>query len=324
MSTANLINLIDRWQTKRIVVAGDFMLDRHAFGNADRLSPDAPVPVLSIVRQTDQAGGAANVCMALAALRCEVAALGIVGNDEAGKLLRQKLEDGGCDAQGVIDVPARPTTVKHNFIGLAQHRHPQKMFRVDIEDGQPIDDAVAEALLQRAEAVLDGADVLCIEDYNKGVLTERVCQGLIALAKQRGIPVMVDPAAIENYTKYRGATCITPNRTEAQLATAMRDAGEDMVQVRTMADKLLNALSLDVLVLTLDKQGALLAPHGAEPTLLPTQVRQVYDVTGAGDEVLRDAGRGPRQRGGLACGSRTGEHHGRAGGRKVRRGANLT
>ncbi|MFW6060376.1 MAG: D-glycero-beta-D-manno-heptose 1-phosphate adenylyltransferase [Phycisphaeraceae bacterium] len=284
--TSDLINLLDRWQTKRIVVAGDFMLDRHAFGNADRLSPDAPVPVLSIVRQVDQAGGAANVCMALAALRCEVATLGLIGHDDAGTELRAQLEAGGCDTQGLVETDQRPTTVKHNFVGLAQHRHPQKMFRVDTEDGTPIDDALTDALVQRAETLLDGAAVLCLEDYNKGVLTEALCQRLIALAKQRDIPVLVDPAAIDDYTKYRGATCITPNRTEAQRATQMRDAGEDPEQVRTMASRLLEELSLQTVVLTLDKHGALLLERGGEPTTVPTHVRQVYDVTGAGDEVL--------------------------------------
>lgn len=284
--TSDLINLLDRWEPRRIVVAGDFMLDRHAFGNADRLSPDAPVPVLSLVRQVNQAGGAANVCMALAALRCEVATLGIVGQDEAGTELRAQLEAGGCDTQGIVETDQRPTTVKHNFVGLAQHRHPQKMFRVDTEDGAPIDDALAESLLERAERLLDGAAVLCLEDYNKGVLTETVCQKLIAMAQQRGIPVLVDPAAVDDYAKYRHATCITPNRTEAQRATQMRDVGEDPQQVRTMATRLMDELALQTVVLTLDRHGALLLERDGEPVMVPTQARQVYDVTGAGDEVL--------------------------------------
>jgi len=284
--STELINLIDRWQTKRILVAGDFMLDRHTFGDADRLSPDAPVPVLSSVRESHQAGGAANVSMDLCALRSHVTTLGVMGNDDAGRVLREKLEQAGCDTAGLIAADDRPTTVKHSFVGLAQHRHPQKMFRVDTEDSTPLPDSLRDQLLERAAALLDDTDILCIEDYNKGVLSARVCQGLIELAKARNVPVMVDPAAIDDYSKYRGATCLTPNRTEAERVTGLSDLGADEAQLRDMVGRLIDALSLDTLVLTLDKQGAMLARRGEDPVIVPTRARQVYDVTGAGDEVL--------------------------------------
>lgn len=286
MPAIDLINLIDRWRPKRIVVAGDFMLDRHAFGNADRLSPDAPVPVLSLVRQVEQAGGAANVCMDLRALRCEVAALGLVGEDEPGELLRAQLEEGGCDTTGLLRTARRPTNVKHNFIGLAQHRHPQKMFRLDTEDASPIDEPLADALLERAQSLLEGADVLCIEDYNKGLLTPRLCQALIEAARQRNVPVFVDPPAIGDLGKYHGATMLKPNRIEALLATDQPDAGYDPEQLESVARQLIDALGLETVVLTSDRHGALLVERTGEPTILPAQVRQVYDVTGAGDEVL--------------------------------------
>ncbi|MEX0886370.1 MAG: D-glycero-beta-D-manno-heptose 1-phosphate adenylyltransferase [Phycisphaeraceae bacterium] len=300
-STRELIGLLDGWRRRRIVVAGDFMLDRHAYGNAERLSPDAPVPVLSIQRQTDEAGGAANVCQNLLALRCDVAALGVVGRDEPGERLRASLVASGCDTTGLIVVDDRPTTVKQSFVGLAQHRHPQKMFRVDYERKAPLEDGAAGELLAKAEGLLADAEILCLEDYDKGVLDERVCQSLIAMAREQGVEVLVDPAACRDYSRYRGAACLTPNRTEAELATGRGDVSADGGGAGTggsggggaiyegaaaMARQLLDELGLGTIVLTLDRHGALLLEAGGEPTPVPTQARSVYDVTGAGDIVL--------------------------------------
>ncbi len=285
-----LIDFLDHWQSHKIVVVGDFMLDHYIYGDAQRLSPDAPVPVLTTKRSHYNAGGAANVCLDLLALRCPVACLGVVGRDGHGQRLLALLREAGCHTAGLIALPDRPTTVKHNFIGLAQHRHPQKMFRVDDEVRDPVPRNVVDRLLAKAKPLLKGAAALCLEDYNKGVLTEPLCQGLIGLAKQQGIPVLVDPAAVTDYTLYRGATCITPNRTEAALATgvAVPDSNGDGPRqaAHAMARSLMRKLKMQAVVMTLDKQGALLLQKGKRPCLIPTQARAVYDVTGAGDMVL--------------------------------------
>lgn len=282
----DLITALDRWESKRVVVAGDFMLDRYAYGNADRLAPDAPVPVLAVQRTESMPGGAANVCLDLAALRCEVACLGLIGDDEPGETLSLALRNAGIDTAGLVASKGRPTTVKHNIVGLAQHRHPQKMFRLDTEDRSPIPPEVTQQLLDAAEHLLDGAAVLCLEDYNKGVLGEALCQGLIALAKKKNVPVFVDPAAIADYSKYRGATCITPNRTEAKLATAPGSTAPGSDDPRQMAEQLKKDLGLTHVVLTLDKSGALLLDEDGRSHTVPTVARSVYDVTGAGDMVL--------------------------------------
>ena len=296
----DLIRFLDRWQPRRVIVAGDFMLDRHVRGNAQRLSPDAPVPVLQVDTIENLPGGASNVCLDLIALRCKVDCLGVVGRehplsifpqkegaDFSGDFLKNTLAKAGCHVTGLILSDDRQTTVKFNLIGLAQHRHPQKMFRVDAEDKRPIPANIEDKLLGQAKRLLKKADALCIEDYNKGVLTPRVCQGLIALAKKAGVPVLVDPAAIDDYAKYRGATVITPNRTEAALATATAfDATSDRATLDRMAGQLQRDLRLDAVVLTLDKQGILLRQRRGKPRLMPTQAREVYDVTGAGDMVL--------------------------------------
>jgi D-beta-D-heptose 7-phosphate kinase/D-beta-D-heptose 1-phosphate adenosyltransferase len=279
MSHADLLHLLDHWKPTRIVVAGDFMLDRYAFGNADRLSPDAPVPILAVERTESRPGGSGNVALDLAALRCEVSCLGVVGDDEAGQTLRGVLRQHHIDTTGLITDPSRPTTVKHNLIGLAQHRHPQKMFRLDTESKAPIDENIARQLLDRAHTLLDDADVLCIEDYGKGVLTDPFAHSLIELARMRSVPVLVDPASIEDYGKYRGADAVTPNRTEAIKATGLTNPA-------AMAEAIHARYGIRHVVLTLDKHGALLRLDDGSTHTIPTRARQVYDVTGAGDMVL--------------------------------------
>ncbi len=279
-----LIRILDAWSRPHVVVVGDFMLDRYTYGNAERLSPDAPVPVLHVQRTDSRPGGAANVALCLHALNCRVTCLGMTGDDEAGRVMRRYLQHEGCDASGLIVDPLRPTTVKQSLVGLAQHRHPQKMFRLDYEDSGFVDDAVAQQLLDRADGLLSDADVLCLEDYNKGLLSPAVCAKLIELANQRGVPVLVDPAATADYSKYRGATCITPNRTEAELVTGGR--ADDEAAIGEMARHLAESLACEAVVLTLDRHGAVLMQRGAEPRCVPTVARHVYDVTGAGDMVL--------------------------------------
>ena len=280
----HLIDLIDRWQTRRVLVVGDFMLDHLVYGDAERLSPDAPVPVLAVEREAHQPGGASNVAMDLAALGCEVTCFGVSGDDATRSVLLDKLTESGCETIGLVADDARPTTVKRSYIGLAQHRHPQKMFRADFESTEPLADSVSDELIARIAEALGNADVLCIEDYNKGVCSDRVCAEIIRLAGDAGVPVLVDPAAIKDYTKYRGATAITPNRTEAALATGLPTETDE--QLERLARTLLEALEIDTVVLTVDKSGALLVRHNEDAIHVPTVARSVYDVTGAGDMVL--------------------------------------
>lgn len=289
MNTESLeaqLNLLHTWKSKRILVVGDFILDHHIYGTADRLSPDAPVPVLAIVREDRRPGGSSNVALDLQALHCKAVCLGVIGEDDAGRTLRQSLDAAGCDTAGLLVMPGRPTTLKQNYVVLAQQRHPQKMFRVDQEDRTPIDEAAARKIIELARKKIKGAAALCLEDYNKGVLTPFVCQALIKIARRAGVPVFVDPAAISDYRKYRGATCITPNRIEAAAGARMSPATTDIPGLTRMAHKLQRELKLEVCVLTLDKQGILYLKRGEKPVHAPTVAREVYDVTGAGDMFL--------------------------------------
>ena len=286
----SVLEKLAEYRPFRAMVVGDFMLDQHVYGAAERLSPDAPVPVLT-ARSLDDVkstpGGASNVAVCLRALKGEVLCFGVVGLDHEGRLLRQKLQEAGCDINGLIDDDSRPTTVKRSLIGLAQHRHPQKMFRLDFESREPLPERVVDRIVEAAELAIDDVDVVCLEDYNKGVCCEALCRRLIALCRRKCKPLLVDPAAIDDYGKYRGATAITPNRSEAELATGL-DTPLDASELHNagLATKLLDELDLDAVVLTLDKYGALVEERGGKPILVPTVARMVYDVTGAGDVVL--------------------------------------
>jgi D-beta-D-heptose 7-phosphate kinase/D-beta-D-heptose 1-phosphate adenosyltransferase len=282
-----LVEKLAAWEPFTALVIGDFMLDQSVYGAAERLSPDAPVPVLQASRFENSPGGAANVGLCLRGLKAEVLCFGVVGADREAESLRRALKRAECDAAGLLEDPGRPTTIKRSMIGLAQHRHPQKMFRLDLEVRDHLGEDLVERLLERVSAALDRADVICLEDYDKGVCSPTLCRRVIELCRARGKPILVDPAAIADYSKYRGATVVTPNRSEAELATGL-DTPLEASQIHNagLATKLLTDLDLDAVVLTLDRHGALLEQRGSDPVVVPTEVRSVYDVSGAGDMVL--------------------------------------
>lgn len=291
MST--LLETLARWRGFNAVVIGDFMLDRLTYGDVDRLCADAPVPVMAVDRTEERPGGAANVCLDLAVMRGRVHAVGVCGSDAHAGTLRRLLEQAGVSAEGLLEDPSRPTTVKQSLIGLAQHRHAQKMFRLDYEDKRPLTDALSDAIVRHVRRLLSDHEirVVCLEDYGKGVCTPAVCRGVIDACTERGVEVLVDPAPGQEYLKYAGATVITPNRSEAQSAGAglgvrlahRPEAPEDFIPI---AGALADRLGLAAAVITLDKHGALLLERGQDARVVPTVARQVYDVTGAGDMVL--------------------------------------
>ncbi len=282
-----LLEHLSSWKPFSAVVVGDFMLDQLVYGDAERLSADAPVPILLVQSQQHNPGGAANVCLDLVELSGRVSALGVIGADGTGGILSGEMARRGIDAAGLVVDAQRPTTVKQNLIGRAQARHPQKMFRVDYESRAPLGREMVAKLLGAFEKVLPTCDVVCIEDYAKGVCTPELCQGVIQMARIAGKPVMVDPAKLDDYSKYRGATVITPNRTEAEFATGLATCDEATTQRNgPVAARLLEQLELEAVVLTLDRHGALLMERGGEAVSVPTVARQVYDVTGAGDMFL--------------------------------------
>ena len=274
----------------KAVLVGDFMLDQQIRGAAERMSPEAPVPVLTARSHRDitsMPGGASNVAACLSALGANVHLVGVCGADVEGEELRTRLAESGCDVEGLIQDPTRPTTVKRSQVGLAQHRHPQKMFRLDFESREPLAEAVEAQVLAAFESVLEGASVVCIEDYDKGVCTPAVCRSVIEMARSRGVPVLVDPAGREDSVRYAGASIVTPNRTEAELVTRLEPPLEGGIEHGyTLAGAYLECCPVDAVVVTLDRDGAILQERNDSPLHLPTRARSVYDVTGAGDMVL--------------------------------------
>jgi D-beta-D-heptose 7-phosphate kinase/D-beta-D-heptose 1-phosphate adenosyltransferase len=281
-----LLEALANWKPFTALVLGDFMLDQQLFGDAERLSADAPVPVLRVTRQESMSGGAGNLAEDLAALGGRVRVFGVTGEDAEGQLLRRHLGKSEIDTAGLIADASRPTTVKRNLIGLAQHRHPQKMFRVDFESREALPAEVSRRVLSALEAALPDADVLCLEDYDKGVCDEATCQRAIELARVHGVPLLVDPASRDDFSRYRGCTSITPNRSEAERATGRRHAMNSAQQREELAHELARQLDCEAVVLTLDRDGALLLERGSGPLAVPTVAREVYDVTGAGDVML--------------------------------------
>jgi D-beta-D-heptose 7-phosphate kinase/D-beta-D-heptose 1-phosphate adenosyltransferase len=279
-----LIHRVERFGRPRICVVGDLMVDRYVFGDAERISPEAPIQILRAAREESRLGGAGSVINNLVTLGARVAAFGVVGRDAPGQQILRELRAAGAKTSGVLAVRERPTTIKTRFVGRAQHRHPQQVLRVDWEDDQPLDAHVEDRLLAKIARFVAKADVIVASDYNKGVLTPRVMHEIVRLARRRHVPVLVDPIKGRDYSKYAGATLLTPNRLETELASGIRLAGPD--SIRRATKRLMGDLKLDALVITLDKEGAYLATRGKPGQKVPTRARPVYDVTGAGDMVI--------------------------------------
>jgi D-beta-D-heptose 7-phosphate kinase/D-beta-D-heptose 1-phosphate adenosyltransferase len=282
-----LLKTVTHLGSPKLLVVGDFMLDVYIYGDATRISPEAPVPVLKIKNQQQSCGGAASVAVDIAALGAVPHCLGVVGDDEAAGQLRRLLVDAGADISGLITSTDRPTITKTRLIGLAQHRHQQQLFRMDAEITEALPEAAVQAILASYEKSLQDTDIVCLQDYNKGLLTPEVCGELIDRARRAGKTVLVDPAAGTDYSKYRGASAITPNRQETSLAVG-HDIDCEADYVRAATD-LKDRLDLEAVIITLDKDGAYLKTDEQEG-LIPTRPRRVYDVTGAGDMVLATLG----------------------------------
>jgi D-beta-D-heptose 7-phosphate kinase / D-beta-D-heptose 1-phosphate adenosyltransferase len=279
-----LIRLVERFGRPRLGVVGDLMLDRYVFGDAERISPEAPIQILRASKEETRLGGAGSVVNNLLALGADVAAFGILGEDDAGRQVLRGLKKAGARTAGVVQLKNRPTTIKTRFVGRAQHRHPQQVLRVDWEDAAPLAAGVEDRVLAKFKAFLRTAHAVVVSDYNKGVLTPRLTQQIIRLARARGLPVLIDPVKDRDYSKYRGATLLTPNRMETELASGLRLTGPDAI--RSAARRLVDGLKLEALVITLDKDGAYLAVRGKPGQRVATRPRLVYDVAGAGDMVI--------------------------------------
>jgi D-beta-D-heptose 7-phosphate kinase/D-beta-D-heptose 1-phosphate adenosyltransferase len=269
------------------MVVGDLMLDEYIWGAVERVSPEAPVQVVDVKRKELRLGGAGNVINNLLTLHSQVDVVSVVGDDEDGQFLLRRLEERGVKKHGVFTQPSRVTSRKTRVFASNQ-----QIVRIDQETRADINAESEECLIAHVRAAVSGLDVIYLSDYQKGVLTHRVLQGVIAIGREASVPVLVDPKG-EDYSRYRGATILTPNRKEAQQATGIMIVDE--ATLLSAGRKLLNDLELDALVVTRSEQGMTVFSANGE-IHLPTVAREVYDVSGAGDTVLSLFGLGLAQK----------------------------
>jgi D-beta-D-heptose 7-phosphate kinase/D-beta-D-heptose 1-phosphate adenosyltransferase len=267
-------------ETPRVLVVGDLMLDRYLWGDVERISPEAPVPVVRLTRESDRVGGAGNVAANLVGLGLETALAGFVGEDAAGDALLSQLETSGVDTRAIERLPEMPTITKLRVIGGHQ-----QMLRIDREVADAIPAHAHEQLRNRIDVLLDTRQpqVIVLSDYAKGTLAADICQHLIRRAAQAKIPVLVDPKG-KDFEKYRGATGLTPNKHEAAEVCAV--SGRDDAALLAGADGLRQRLDLGFVALTRGEQGISLFDAENGILHLPAKARQVFDVSGAGDTVI--------------------------------------
>ena len=270
----------------RVLVVGEVILDRYLWGNVARISPEAPIPVLHVERREEKPGNAGFVASNLRALGADASVLSVVGRDRAGIMLREILGGMGVRTRSIVIDADRPTILKERMLGSVQaaHRGTQQLLRGDEEDASALSPARERSLLVRLRLELAQADGVLVSDINKGLLTPRLLRAIIDGARRRRIPVVVDPRLTEDFSIYRGATAITPNRFETELASGMKLTDRDAW--RRAAELMVRKHSLDACLITLDRDGMYLAERGGSDTYIPTIPRDVYDVTGAGDVVL--------------------------------------
>lgn len=286
----HLLDAVDRLGSPRILVVGDLILDRYVWGDAERISQEAPVILLREERQETRLGGAANVANMLLGLDATVDLAGVIGDDADGRALARDLDQAGIGRDTIVTDTDRPTTAKVRFMGRAQYRHPHQMLRVDRETRQPISSEIAERLLEAILPRLAEYSAILISDYAKGVCTQEFLRPLIQAARSLNLPVVADPAAGGDYNLYRGATGVTPNRSETFKATGreIRTIEDAFIAGRLLVEK----FDLDYAFVTIDRDGIALTSRNGESTHLPTRPREVCDITGAGDMVLAMIGVG--------------------------------
>jgi len=286
----HLIDLVQQLGHPRVLVLGDLILDRYIWGDAERVSQEAPVILLRADQQEIRLGGAANVANMLRGLDVRATLAGVVGHDADGLCVQKELEAAGVDRSCLVTDPGRPTTVKERFIGRAQHRHAHQMLRVDRETREPLDTAIEADLLARLLPQIPEHQAVVISDYAKGVCTPNVLRQVIDTARAAGVPCIVDPHPGEDYSHYRKATAVTPNRLETSRATGrtIRTSEEAFAAGRLLCER----LELEYAFVTLDSDGIALVQADGSAELLPTRKREVYDITGAGDMVLAMIGVG--------------------------------
>ncbi|RNI25687.1 bifunctional heptose 7-phosphate kinase/heptose 1-phosphate adenyltransferase [Rufibacter latericius] len=273
-------SLFNRFGQLRVLVVGDVMIDAYLWGKSTRLSPEAPVPIVNRIKTEQRLGGAANVALNVQSMGATPLLCSVVGNDADGKALLQLLQEQGQTAEGIVLSSERPTTVKQRIISGGQ-----QLLRIDSEVETDLSSAERQALVQRFKGLLDTAHVVIFEDYDKGVLSTEVIKELLTLAKQAGVPTVIDPKK-KNFLSYKGSTLFKPNLKELKEGLKVDFADADLKSFEAAVDQLQEQLELENVLVTLSERGVFCQASDQTKTYLDAHIRSISDVSGAGDTVV--------------------------------------
>jgi D-beta-D-heptose 7-phosphate kinase/D-beta-D-heptose 1-phosphate adenosyltransferase len=263
------------FKNQRILVLGDFILDKYLWGKVDRISPEAPVPVVDVKKVTSCLGGAGNVCQNLRGLEAYPMAVGIIGKDQAGEWIKNNITDG----RGLFSLPERPTTTKTRIIA-----HHQQVVRVDQEEKGPIPSSVQHKILDFIKN--EKCEGMLISDYNKGIINKPLLEKILSYVLSKNLPVFIDPK-VEHFDLFSPVTLITPNHFEAERIVHHPCHSDD--EVERAGENILSKISAQHLIIKRGEKGMTVFEKGKEPVHIPTIAKEVFDVTGAGDTVIATA-----------------------------------
>jgi len=285
MKKQKLFNIIKKFDGKNVLIVGDIMLDRYVWGNVERISPEAPVPVVEVIKETQTLGGCGNVANNITSVGGNVRIITIVGNDIYAEELKKMLKEKKVNIDGVFLDNSRPTTVKTRIIA-----HNQQVVRVDKESRHQLNPQLFEKIKSYVLDIKNSIDAILISDYGKGVITKSLLSFLIKLAKKLDIPITVDPK-IEHFLEYKHVTVLTPNLNEATLGMRLHKKPQTEQEIYDLGRKILAKLKPEAVVITRGPDGMTLfekvSPLQKERIYhIPTRAKEVYDVTGAGDTVI--------------------------------------
>lgn len=281
MNAGRLKGCIDRFADVRVLVVGDIIMDEYIWGNVTRISPEAPVPVVDVKRETKMLGGSANVIHNMAALGARPFLCGLVGDDRTGEEIFEKVRELGADTGGIVIEPGRRTSMKTRVVA-----HSQQVVRFDREDRRDIRPESTKRLLDLIEARLEGLDAIVVSDYGKGAVSDLLMKGLrerVRATLADSVIIAVDPKT-DNFEYYREVDVITPNHYEAGAFCGFDIADEDTLL--RAGRRMLEKLNCRSVLITQGKDGMTLFENGGEITHIPTVAKEVFDVTGAGDTVI--------------------------------------
>lgn len=275
----NLKDIFTAFNKLKVLIVGDVMIDSYLWGKSNRISPEAPVPIVNVVKRESRLGGAANVALNIMALGAEPLLCSVIGNDADGGNFLRLLEDKNLSAEGIVQSPERVTTIKHRIIAGAQ-----QLLRVDSEIEHNLTDYEERFLEERFQRLIRQADVVIFEDYDKGVLSAGNIKRFIELAKEHNVPTVVDPKK-KNFLCYVGCTVFKPNLKELKEGLKVDFSNENLPAFEEAVEDLQKKLDVEQVLVTLSERGVFVS-EGKDKTYIDAHIRTISDVSGAGDTVI--------------------------------------